>query len=693
MVARSAQNGEAAVPEPRVSTGNGNLDIILYGGFVARRPYLVVGPSGSGKTKLALSFLCEGVRRGERVLLVTLEEPPNEIRINHRALSPLLDSINVFDAIPDVMRYERAPFKDIAAVRHAVPFSEVPLDIRKTPELTSVEVTFTALEQTLKMEIARRNYTRLVIDSLTALQYFCMKGVDEVGGAQTFLRFLSDLGVTTILTVESPSEETETAERLLARGEVRLSRWDVDGQTVCAIGVEKFRGSAHDIRLHPYRISPTGLEIDLETTISRDTIRAGLAKAEKARERAATRPPSTLLDVVALIAAVRDLVGRGIDVRSAQVEVDRAAAASEAGRTDAAARHLLRARGIVSQLAIDWENAHRAGPPTPAGEPPGSERGAPAVGPSTPASAIAPTLPSSAPNAVPQPPMPPSGVPPVPGPVASSAPSAEPPAMAPEPDRGGPVSNGSNGARGAPLPPVAKKPTVGRPPLPAPPAAPPELTGLPPPPGERGTPPDTAPIPAPTPPTVAAPSEAPSTGPAAASGPTSPATPPERRPDETQPRSETEQDRGRGSRARRRQRAQSRRTAAGVPVGATSPFPPSVPTGADRPPAGGASDPAAGGPVPPPPDNVGPSGPPTSPETRGRVPAPPPSRSPALDDSSDPRAAQPPSQPVVAASVPADGAGGETDGAPPRLPKDPAGEPETTASTASQGSVPPEGSG
>ncbi|MCI4329129.1 MAG: ArsR family transcriptional regulator, partial [Thermoplasmata archaeon] len=82
------------------------------GGLMPHRPYLVVGPSGTGKTKLALQFLCEGARRGENCLLVTLEEPPNEVRQNHTALAAELDKVWVFDAIPDVMRYERAPFKD-----------------------------------------------------------------------------------------------------------------------------------------------------------------------------------------------------------------------------------------------------------------------------------------------------------------------------------------------------------------------------------------------------------------------------------------------------------------------------------------------------------------------------------------------------------------------------------------------------
>ena len=244
---------------------------MLDGGLVPHRPYLIVGPSGTGKTKLVLQFLCEGVRRGERVLLVTVEEPPNEVRLNHRALAPDLDRVDVFDAIPDVMRYERVPFKDIASVRAITPFGQISPEIRRSPELASVEVTITALEQMLRSEVIRRRYSRIAIDSLTALQYFCMKGFDPIGGAQTFLRFLSDLRTTTVLTVEAPLEDLETTERALARGEIRLFRWGLDGVTVRAIGVEKLRGSSHDVRLHPYRIGPHGIDVNLTVTISRDT--------------------------------------------------------------------------------------------------------------------------------------------------------------------------------------------------------------------------------------------------------------------------------------------------------------------------------------------------------------------------------------------------------------------------------------
>ena len=260
---------EAGAAEPRVSTGNHGVDAMLEGGLIPHRPYLISGPAGSGKTTLALEFLCAGIRRNERCLLVTLEEPPNECRFNHRGLGAEFLRVDVFDAIPDVMHYEHVPFRDIASVRATRPFGRIPWVIRRTPELTGVEVSVTALEQMLRGEIARSGYARIAIDSLTALQYFCMKGMDEDAGAQTFLRFLSDLGVTTVLTVESPAEEEASTERMLARGEIRLFRWERNATTVRAVGIEKFRGSGHDPALHPYRIGPAGLDVDLHHTISR----------------------------------------------------------------------------------------------------------------------------------------------------------------------------------------------------------------------------------------------------------------------------------------------------------------------------------------------------------------------------------------------------------------------------------------
>jgi len=362
--------GEGVVAHPaeaRVSTGIPSLDRMLEGGLVAHRPYLIVGPSGVGKTTLAIQFLCEGIRRHERVLLVTLEEPPNEARVNHHGLDPELGRIEVFDAIPDIMRYERAPFKDIASVRTAIPFAQVSPHIRQSPELASVEVTLTALEQMLRTEIVRKGYTRLVIDSLTALQYFCMKGFEPVGGAQSLLRFISDLRVTTLITVEAPLEDVETPERMLARGEIRLFRWELDGLTVRAVGVEKFRGSSHDVRLHPYRIGPQGIDINLDVTISRDTRQIIEPIVPRLVVPVATAPPAPIASpVTPLMDEVRDLILIGADVGPARSEIAAALAATIDGRPDQAQAHLSRVSslviGLVDQLSRAYSAAGTADP-------------------------------------------------------------------------------------------------------------------------------------------------------------------------------------------------------------------------------------------------------------------------------------------------------------------------------------------
>ena len=63
----------------RIQTGIAGLDDILGGGLPPRRLYLIQGDPGAGKTTLALRFLLEGVKRGERVLYVTLSETLEEL--------------------------------------------------------------------------------------------------------------------------------------------------------------------------------------------------------------------------------------------------------------------------------------------------------------------------------------------------------------------------------------------------------------------------------------------------------------------------------------------------------------------------------------------------------------------------------------------------------------------------------------
>ena len=56
------------------ATGVAGLDDILGGGLARNHLYLIEGNPGTGKTTIALQFLLEGARRGQKGLYVTLSE-------------------------------------------------------------------------------------------------------------------------------------------------------------------------------------------------------------------------------------------------------------------------------------------------------------------------------------------------------------------------------------------------------------------------------------------------------------------------------------------------------------------------------------------------------------------------------------------------------------------------------------------
>lgn len=83
----------------RVSTGIADLDNILGGGLTPHRSYLLEGTPGSGKTTIALQFLLDGARVGERGLYITLSETVAELREVARSHNWSLDAIELFELV------------------------------------------------------------------------------------------------------------------------------------------------------------------------------------------------------------------------------------------------------------------------------------------------------------------------------------------------------------------------------------------------------------------------------------------------------------------------------------------------------------------------------------------------------------------------------------------------------------------
>jgi circadian clock protein KaiC len=73
-------------PTTRVSTGVPGLDDIVNGGYFLGSTTLVVGVSGVGKSVMALHYMAEGARCGERGLMVSLDEAPPQILRNAKTV-------------------------------------------------------------------------------------------------------------------------------------------------------------------------------------------------------------------------------------------------------------------------------------------------------------------------------------------------------------------------------------------------------------------------------------------------------------------------------------------------------------------------------------------------------------------------------------------------------------------------------
>src|SRR4051812_40630792 len=84
----------------KAKTGIWGLDNILSGGFSRGHIFLVEGAPGTGKTTVALQFLLEGARAGERCLYITLSETERELREGAKSHGWMLDDIVVFELLP-----------------------------------------------------------------------------------------------------------------------------------------------------------------------------------------------------------------------------------------------------------------------------------------------------------------------------------------------------------------------------------------------------------------------------------------------------------------------------------------------------------------------------------------------------------------------------------------------------------------
>jgi len=259
-----------------MSTGVPGIDEMLRGGLIAGRPYVVSGTSGSGKTTLAIQFLHDGVKRGERALMVAIDEPPAEIRENVRAMGWDVGKIRILDVHPAAKAFsKRVSMVEVAAQRSVSSLGDAGPSVKtEAMKAASPDVSVQSLQLMLKQELHETKYTRVVVDSLTSLKKLSESTGDTDEGIMSLLRFLSEARVTSLLITDLPDPTELQPEMFISRGEIRLHKRMISNRTDRFVSIEKLRGSAHDALPRPMVITEKGIIVDAKKKVSKAAMRS-----------------------------------------------------------------------------------------------------------------------------------------------------------------------------------------------------------------------------------------------------------------------------------------------------------------------------------------------------------------------------------------------------------------------------------
>lgn len=225
----------------RVSTGSEGLDDILGGGFDPARMYLYEGRPGTGKTTLALQFLLEGVRLGERVLYITLSESLRELALVAKRHGWTLDGINVFELVPPEMSLD--PGRELTILHPA--------------EVELSETTNLVLEKVAALDPAR-----VVFDSLSELRLLAQSSLRYRRQVLALKHFFAARRCTVILLDDLSSPDTDLQLHSICHGVINLEQLALDyGAERRRIRVIKMRGIRFRGGYHDFTIVKGGLRI------------------------------------------------------------------------------------------------------------------------------------------------------------------------------------------------------------------------------------------------------------------------------------------------------------------------------------------------------------------------------------------------------------------------------------------------
>lgn len=225
----------------RASTGVAGLNEVLGGGLTRHRIYLLEGNPGTGKTTLALQFMLDGARSGERCLYITLSETVEELKAVARSHGWSLDGIAIFELTPP----------------------EASLDLDQ--HYTLLHPSEVELNETTKLILDRINEydpDRVAFDSLSEIRLIAQDPLRYRRQVLALKQFFSGRKCTALLLDDLTSQSHELQVHSITHGVIVLERQVRDyGAERRRIQITKMRGAEFRGGYHDFIIRKGGLEV------------------------------------------------------------------------------------------------------------------------------------------------------------------------------------------------------------------------------------------------------------------------------------------------------------------------------------------------------------------------------------------------------------------------------------------------